>query len=296
MPAVAADPARVGTVSRTEIQAERALRIALIGRRRPVVAALARAVRGSNVVPAGSGKEDTVAVPLGGKEHTSYTILSGPLIFAVADQLVALGLGGQAPAAATIGAGGVIGRVSANVAHAAFPHLAIELVILALGTCLAPSVVIAVTRGTGCAHIAGRPLDTQTHIDIFVPGVRTGGRKCGFWMPAIIGTGIVLSATDLTTGAASGMMTAVRTILPKFAAGVALGMIALVGAILFQFAADAALGVLAAVGTGIVLGATDPTAGLTRRMITAIRAIGFLLQTLPAHRLLRAQAQRRQKQ
>ena len=73
-------------------------------------------------------------------------------------------------------------------------------------------------------------------------------------------------------------------------------MIALVGTILLQFAADAALGVLAAVGTGIVLGATDLAAGLARRMITAIRAIGFLLVALPAYRFLCAQTQRQQKQ
>ena len=73
-------------------------------------------------------------------------------------------------------------------------------------------------------------------------------------------------------------------------------MLALVSTILLQFAADVALGVLAAVGTGIALGATDLAAGLARGMITAIRAIGFLLEALPAHRLLRAQAQRRQKQ
>ena len=119
-------------------------------------------------------------------------------------------------------------------------------------------------------------------------GVRTAGRKCGLWMPAIIGTGIVLSAANLTAGAASGMITSVRTILPKFAAGIALRVLTLVGTIFFQFSADTALGVLAAVGTGIALGATDPTAGLARRMITAIRAIGFLLEALPAHRLLRA--------
>ena len=65
-------------------------------------------------------------------------------------------------------------------------------------------------------------------------------------------------------------------------------MIAFVGTIFFQLAAGVALRVLAAVGTGIALGATDPTAGLARRMITAIRAIGFLLEALPAHRLLRA--------
>ena len=91
-------------------------------------------------------------------------------------------------------------------------------------------------------------------------------------------------------------MTGVRTILPKFAAGIALGMIAFVSTILFQFAAGVALRVLASVGTGIVLGATDPTAGLTHGMITAIRAIGFLLEALPTHWLLRAQAQRQQKQ
>ena len=74
------------------------------------------------------------------------------------------------------------------------------------------------------------------------------------------------------------------------------GWLPLVSTILFQFAADAALGVLAAVGTGIVLGATDLAAGLARRMIAAIRAIGFLLEALPAHRFLCAQAQRQQKQ
>ena len=122
-------------------------------------------------------------------------------------------------------------------------------------------------------------------------GVRTGGG-----MITAVGTGIVLSAADLTAGAASGMITAVRTILPKFAAGIALRVLTLVGTIFFQFSADTALGVLAAIGAGVVLGTTDPAAGLARRMITAIRAIGFLLEALPAHRLLCAQTQRQQEQ
>ena len=92
------------------------------------------------------------------------------------------------------------------------------------------------------------------------------------------------------------MVAPICAILLHLTTSVALGMLALVGTILFQFAADTTLGVLAAVGTGIVLGATDLAAGLARRMITAIRAIGFLLEALPAHRLLGAQAQRRQKQ
>ena len=82
----------------------------------------------------------------------------------------------------------------------------------------------------------------------------------------------------------------------QLTASVASGMLPLVSTILFQFAADVALRVLAAVGTGIVLGTTDLAAGLARRMITAIRAIGFLLEALPAHRLLCAQTQRQQKQ
>ena len=122
----------------------------------------------------------------------------------------------------------------------------------------------------------------------------TAGAASG--MITAVGTGIVLSAADLTAGAASGMITSVRTILPKFAAGIALGMIAFVSTIFFQFAAGVALRVLAVVGTGIVLGATDLAAGLARRMITAIRAIGFLLEALAAHRLLCAQTQRQQKQ
>ena len=73
-------------------------------------------------------------------------------------------------------------------------------------------------------------------------------------------------------------------------------MIALVGTILFQFAASVTLRMLTIVRTGIDPRTTNFATGLTRRMITAIRAIGFLLEALPAHRLLRAQAQRRQKQ
>ena len=88
----------------------------------------------------------------------------------------------------------------------------------------------------------------------------------------------------------------IGAILLQLAASTASGMLSLVGTILFQFATDIAVRVLATIGTGIVLGATDLAAGLARRMITAIRAIGFLLEALPAHRLLRAQAQRRQKQ
>ena len=85
MPDAAAEPGRVGSASRTEIQVVRAPRIGLIRRRRPVVAVLARAVRGSTVATAGSRKEDAVAVFLGGKAHTLDTILSGPLAGAVAE-------------------------------------------------------------------------------------------------------------------------------------------------------------------------------------------------------------------
>ena len=92
------------------------------------------------------------------------------------------------------------------------------------------------------------------------------------------------------------MVASICAILFQLTTSVALGMIAFVSTIFFQFAADTTLGVLAAVGTGIVLGATYLAAGLARRMITAIRAIGFLLEALPAHRLLCAQTQRQQKQ
>ena len=126
MPAAAEEPARAGTASRTEIQAVRALRIALTGRRGPIVAVLARAVRGSTVAPTSSGKEDTIAVLLGSKAHTGYAVLSGPLAGAIADQFVALGLSRQAPAAAPIGTGGIVGRVAADVAHAALPGIAIR--------------------------------------------------------------------------------------------------------------------------------------------------------------------------
>ena len=92
------------------------------------------------------------------------------------------------------------------------------------------------------------------------------------------------------------MVAPICAILLQLTTSVALGMIAFVSTIFFQFAAGVALGMIASVGTGIVLGTTDPTAGLARRMITAIRAIGFLLEALPAHRLLCAQTQRQQKQ
>ena len=316
----------MGTAPRIETQAVRALRTALIGRRRPEVAVLARAVRGSTVAPAGSGKENTVAVPLGSKEHTLDAILSGPLAGAVVDQFVVFGLGGEAPAAAPIGAGGIIGRVAADVAHAAFPRLAIVLVIAALGACLAPCIIIAVARGTGCAHIAGRPLDTQTQIHPLVAGVRASI----FWMISPVraiflqfAAGITLRMITpiitpfykfptirtfrviatilailhhLAANGTQGMVAPVGTTLFQFAASRTFRMIPLVGTILLQFAADTTLRVLASVGTGIVLGATDPTAGLTRGMITAIRAIGFLLEALPAHRLLRTQTQRHQKE
>ena len=85
MPADAVVPVRAGTASRIEIQDVRVLRTAPIGRRRPVVAVLARVGRGSTVAPAGSGKENTVAVPLGSKEHTLDAILSGPLAGAVVE-------------------------------------------------------------------------------------------------------------------------------------------------------------------------------------------------------------------
>ena len=73
-------------------------------------------------------------------------------------------------------------------------------------------------------------------------------------------------------------------------------MFAFVSTILLQFAADIALGVLAIVRTGIYLRSADLATGLTRRMLAVIRTKGILLEALPAHRLLRAQTQRRQKQ
>ena len=74
------------------------------------------------------------------------------------------------------------------------------------------------------------------------------------------------------------------------------GMFPLVSTILFQLAASVALGMLAAVGTGGHPRTTKLAAGLALGMIAAIRAIGFLLVALPAHRLLCAQTQRHQKQ
>ena len=100
----------------------------------------------------------------------------------------------------------------------------------------------------------------------------------------------------LAANGTQGMVAPVGTTLFQFAASRTFRMISLVSTIFFQFAADTTLGVLAAVGAGIVLGATDLAAGLARGMITAIRAIGFLLEALAAHRLLCAQAQRQQKQ
>ena len=88
----------------------------------------------------------------------------------------------------------------------------------------------------------------------------------------------------------------IGAILLQLTANVASGMLPPVSTIFFQLAADITLRVIAAVGTGILLRATDLSAGLACRMITAIRAIGFLLEALPAHRLLCAQAQRQQKQ
>ena len=138
-------------------------------------------------------------------------------------------------------------------------------------------------------------------------------------MLAIVRTRIIHGAAHHATGTTGRMIAAERTILPKLAASIALRVIAAVGAgirrstadlaaatasgvlplvstILFQFATGVALGMLAIVRTRIDPRTTDLATGLARGMITAIRAIGLLLQTLPAHRLLRAQAQRRQKQ
>ena len=108
-------------------------------------------------------------------------------------------------------------------------------------------------------------------------GVRVGGGRLGVRVIAAVGTGIRRSTADLAAATASGMLS-------------------LVGTILFQFATGVAFGMLAIVRTGIDPRTTDLATGLARRMITAIRAIGFLLEALPAHRLLGAQAQRRQKQ
>ena len=60
-------------------------------------------------------------------------------------------------------------------------------------------------------------------------GVRASGGRLGFRMVAAVGAGIILGTTHLSTGAASGMIAAVRAILPKLAASIALRMIAAVG-------------------------------------------------------------------
>lgn len=204
-------PERDGTALRLETQAIRELRKALIGRRRPVEAEHARVVRRRTAAPAGSRKEDTVAVLLGSKAHTFDAILSSPLIVAFVEQFDALVLGGQAPAATPIGAGGIAPRIATDVNHIAPVCLAVALGVVTLGTGLAPGVVIAEIRRAGGADIASRPLDAQSEVYPLMAGMHPGAARSWPGMYALAGTSAIPGATHFSTSPALRVLAFVRT-------------------------------------------------------------------------------------
>lgn len=65
-------------VDRTEVEAPRAVRVALVERRRPIVAAAADIVEKRDVAIARSGKKNGVAIGLACYLVTVYAILRGP--------------------------------------------------------------------------------------------------------------------------------------------------------------------------------------------------------------------------
>ena len=104
----------------------------------------------------------TIAIFFGSEAHTGYAFLGGRLIGAVVYQLFEFRLGGQTPIAAPISTSSIVCGITTNIAYVKFPSLACFLLILATGVYFSPSIIIAVTRGTGSTYIARGPLDAQT--------------------------------------------------------------------------------------------------------------------------------------
>ena len=102
-----------------EVQVARFAGKTLTRRRTPVVTVSPLVVKRRTTTPTGSREEDAVAVLLAGYFVTFYSVLScpGPGAVIFIAQFVKLGFGGQAPAAAPLIAGNVVGGVAAYVAE-----------------------------------------------------------------------------------------------------------------------------------------------------------------------------------
>ena len=155
-------------VTTEEVQAVRAVGITLMRRRTPVETERPLAVKRRTITPTGSRKEDAVAVLLAGYLVAVYTVLSCPGPGAVLAQFLKFGLGGQAPGAAPLFAGDVVGGVAAYVAEVLAVGYAIIFRVAALGRGFAPGVVIAILFGLACAYVADGPFYTQAKVYVFV--------------------------------------------------------------------------------------------------------------------------------
>ena len=155
-------------VTTVEVQVVRVVGTTLMRRRTPVETASPLAVKRRTITPTGSRKEDAVAVLLAGYLVAFYTVLYCPGPGAVVEQFVKLGFGRQAPGAAPLFAGDVVGGVAAYVAEVLAVGYAVIFRVAALGRGFAPGVVVAILFGLTCAYVAGGPFYTQAKVYVFV--------------------------------------------------------------------------------------------------------------------------------
>ena len=85
------------------------------------------------------------------------TVLDGPLTGAVVSEFLEFCFCGEAPGAAPLFAGYIVGGVAGDVAHLLAVGGAVFFGVTALGGGFAPSVVIAVVSGGTGAYITGCP-------------------------------------------------------------------------------------------------------------------------------------------
>ena len=116
MAVVTVVPIRV-MVTTVEVQVVRVVGITLMRRRTPVVTVSPPVVKRRTITPTGSRKKYAVAVLLAGYLAAFYTVLCCPGPGAVVEQFLKFGLGGQAPGAAPLLAGYIVGGVAAYVAE-----------------------------------------------------------------------------------------------------------------------------------------------------------------------------------
>ena len=117
MPIVAIAPTKHIVAATVEVEAASAVVIALVGRRTPIVAALANVVVRRPVAVARSRKKNAVAVGAG-NFMTVYATLGGPLPGAFVFEFFHFSLGGQSPCAAPISTGCIVACIAAYIAHA----------------------------------------------------------------------------------------------------------------------------------------------------------------------------------